>query len=164
MPATDVVRQIPRDDLPAYKPRFIRCRGVWSVKGWSIKTYMTSAYEDRIATDFQDAAKALISSNLTSIEAVAPHHRLGFMIVTHGTLGNWVMLDWWSGILLYQRIYRAQQNDPWRFVDAPRDLIQCIWELRVTAFERQAWIDHMLANPNGPNPSAYLGAQLNIDV
>ena len=32
----------------------------------------------------------------------------------------------------------------------------CIWELAVQAHERQAWLQHVLANPNGPDLDAYL--------
>ena len=42
--------------------------------------------------------------------------------------------------------------------------IACAWDLSVIAFERAAWVQHMLANPRGPDLEAYLVAQLDEAV
>ncbi|RIK29394.1 MAG: hypothetical protein DCC55_38030 [Chloroflexi bacterium] len=46
----------------------------------------------------------------------------------------------------------------------PTGLAACVWDLRVLCFERQAWIETMLANPQGPDLDAYLARQLNEDI
>ena len=45
--------------------------------------------------------------------------------------------------------------------DAPSGLIAYVWDLAVIGFERQAWIDCVLANQNGPDFKAYLARTLN---
>jgi hypothetical protein len=52
---------------------------------------------------------------------------------------------------------------PERFIDAPLNLFQCVYELRITAFESEAWRKNVVENPS-PDIPAYLKAQLNIDV
>ena len=73
------------------------------------------------------------------------------------------MLDWWSSLNIYQKIFRVEGMPPLQFIEAPLNLFQCVYDLRITAFESEAWREHIVENPN-PNLQAYLAAQLNIDV
>jgi hypothetical protein len=52
---------------------------------------------------------------------------------------------------------------PRRFIEAPSDLFQCVYDLHIPAFESEAWRKHVVENPN-PDLNAYLAAQLNVDV
>jgi hypothetical protein len=52
---------------------------------------------------------------------------------------------------------------PERFKEAPLNLFQCVYELRITAFESEAWRNHVAENPK-PDLQASLKAQLNIDI
>ena len=41
----------------------------------------------------------------------------------------------------------------------------CVWDLAVLAFEREAWLATVLANPTKkPDIKAYLARQMNADV
>jgi hypothetical protein len=46
----------------------------------------------------------------------------------------------------------------------PTDLTACTWDLAVVCFERQAWLDAVLTNPDGPDLERYLQVQLNDDI
>ena len=46
----------------------------------------------------------------------------------------------------------------------PTGLTACVWDGALLAFERQAWVDTMLNNPNGPSLEKYLLTQMNQDV
>jgi hypothetical protein len=39
-----------------------------------------------------------------------------------------------------------------------------VWDGALLAFERQAWVDAVLNNPNGPSVEQYLSTQMNEDV
>ena len=39
-----------------------------------------------------------------------------------------------------------------------------VWDGALLAFERQAWVDTMLNNPNGPDLEEYLFTRMNEDV
>ena len=43
-------------------------------------------------------------------------------------------------------------------------LTTCVWDAAPIAFERQAWVDTMLNNPNGPSIEQYLSTPMNEDV
>ena len=60
-----------------------------------------------------------IEPQLVEAEQTEPLHRVGFMILSHGAVSNWVMLDWWSSHILYHRIFRVEDMPPERFIDAP---------------------------------------------
>jgi hypothetical protein len=40
----------------------------------------------------------------------------------------------------------------------------CVWDLFVMCFERDAWLDEVLANPGGPNLDGYLHRRFDGDV
>lgn len=46
----------------------------------------------------------------------------------------------------------------------PTGLIACVWDLRVMWFEREAWVETVLANPAGPDIEQYLLRRLNEDA
>jgi hypothetical protein len=59
--------------------------------------------------------------------------------------------------------FRVEGMLPERFIDAPLNLFQCVYELRIIAFESEAWRKNVVENPS-PDIHANLKAQLNIDV
>jgi hypothetical protein len=136
---------------------------LWEPRGWALKVYSHSGHSEQIASSYADKAKTFIEPLLSEAEKIKPRHRVGFIILSHGVLSNWIMLDWWSSIILYHRIFRVEGMPPERFIDSPRDLFQCVYELRITAFESEAWRKHVAENPS-PDLQAYLKARLNIDI
>jgi hypothetical protein len=40
----------------------------------------------------------------------------------------------------------------------PTGLTACVWDAALLAYERQAWVDAVLNNPNGPSIEQYLSA------
>jgi hypothetical protein len=61
-------------------------------------------------------AKTFIDPQLSEAERTEPLHRVKFMILSHGAVSNWVMLDWWSSLNIYQRIFRVDGMPPERFI------------------------------------------------
>jgi hypothetical protein len=150
-------------DFPTRRTRYLRFVELWETRGWVLKIYLHSAHNDELPPGYLIKAKIFIAPQLSEVELTKPPHRVGFMILSHGAVGNWVMLDWWSSHILYQRIIRAHGMPPERIIDAPLNLFQCVYELRITAFESEAWRKHVVENPD-PDVRAYLSAQLNVDV
>ena len=150
-------------DFPVRRIRYLRFIKLWKPSGWVIKIYLHSAHGDELPRRCLVKAKTFIKAQLSEAERVEPLHRVGFVIISHGAVSNWVMLDWWSSHILYHRIFRIEGTPPERFIDAPLNLFQCVYELRITAFESEAWRKHVAENP-APNVQAYLKAQLNLDV
>lgn len=47
---------------------------------------------------------------------------------------------------------------------SPKGLIACVWDLKILSFEREAWLNCVLNNPDGPSLEKYLATQLNENV
>ena len=157
-----MLRCVPAD-FPVRRTRHLRFIELWEPRNWVLKIYFHSAHRDQLSREYLAKAKIFIEPQLVEAEQTEPLHRVGFMILSHGAVSNWVMLDWWSSHILYHRIFRVEGMPPERFIDAPLNLFQCVYELRITAFESEAWRKNVVENPS-PDIHAYLKAQLNIDV
>jgi hypothetical protein len=76
---------------------------------------------------------------------------------------NQIIVDWWErDNELRHRVFKALPDTPLKFEDiTATGEAFCTWELRVLSFERDAWIDTMLVNANGPDIEGYLSRRLN---
>ncbi|HEV2130530.1 MAG TPA: hypothetical protein VGR27_05485 [Longimicrobiaceae bacterium] len=88
------------------------------------------------------------------------------LIAHEGREGCFVLLSWWAGEnMLQHHVYFAPAEPPFEFEYlSPTGVVACVWELAVLAFERDAWVDAVLANPSGPDLDAYLARHLSADV
>ncbi|MGI9621665.1 MAG: hypothetical protein ACR2PK_02415 [Acidimicrobiales bacterium] len=151
-----------------YQPRPIRYLDTWPIGPWQVKVHGINAKLDRgdnpVDQTVIDVSRQLADAYYRS-EAEPGDHGLGFAVIHQGGLANWLLLNWWSDtILLHRHLYKADHAEPTTFRTVEGDLLACIWEMHVIEFERQAWIDTMVRNPDGPDPDAYLRARLDTDV
>jgi hypothetical protein len=158
-----------------YTPRPIRFLRVAEIGGWHLKVYGISARQERPERDAVEAALRLAAEQLprpaTSVggdaEPSVSHERygVGVLIVHEGREGLFVLMSWWAGEnMLQHRVFLAPEGPPFAFEDpAPTRVIACVWELAVLAFERDAWVETVLANPTGPDLQAYLARHLATD-
>ena len=57
--------------------------------------------------------------------------------------------------------WKALANDPATLSPAASaDSSVCVWDLRLQAFEREAWIKHVLRKPDAPDFDGYLAERL----
>ena len=150
-----------------YRPRPIRFLEVAELDGWRMKVYGITVRGERPNAAVVEAGKRIARERLPQPPFAPPdRYGVGVLIIHEGREGPFVLVDWWTGENMIQHhAYMA----PWTAPDAfeyisPTGISVCVWELRVQAFERQAWIDCVLANPAGPDLDAYLARQLNEDV
>jgi hypothetical protein len=149
----------------AYAERLVRFIGIWEIKGWKLKVYGISAKRD--LSDKETVSPIIIESGRRIAETVftgnptTNSYGLGYIIFHEGRLADWLLLDWWADeIQIRHQLYRSDSADPAAFERVTSDLIACIWELRVVAFERDAWIDTMLKSPTRPDVQQYLDTRL----
>jgi hypothetical protein len=149
-----------------YQPRPIRCLGVWEVDGWQIKTYgiayrLASPRAELIAAAQQIARRTLPHPAITD-----QRYGVGYVGIHDGRGANFVFVDWFADENeLHHHVFIGPSDQPARLEVMTRDQpIACVWDMQVMAFERQAWLDTVLINPRGPDLSAYLACQLNVDV
>ena len=91
---------------------------------------------------------------------------VAILIVHEGREGVFALVSWWVGEnMLQHHVYFSSSDFPCSFeYISPSGIAACVWEMEVLAFERDAWVEHVLANPSGPNLEMYLTRQLNADV
>jgi hypothetical protein len=144
-----------------YRPRPIRFLELWESAGWTVKVYGISAHGEQPSAELCQAAKQLAQVRLPQPAATDERYGAAILIVNQGADGNYVLIDWWLGEnMLQHHVYSAPSGSSEHFHYAtPDGLGFCVWELVVYGFERQAWIDTMLAAPQ-PSLAAYFERQL----
>ena len=98
-----------------------------------------------------EAAKTVTRERLASVPPSLPHYSVGFLGIHDGRTANFVFVDWWADENeLHHHVYVSPTSEPDNLTYAtPTGLIACVWDLRVMAFERQAWLDAVLRNSQG---------------
>lgn len=146
--------------IHAYEPRPIRFRRVRAVNGWRLKEYSVTFG----VAEFDDGSFADgVSMALTALPqpAVTPARPgVGFVILHRGRGADYVVLAWWDNEneLPLRVFVRTNGEAAWR---AARDSESiCVWDLEVVAFERDAYVQNMLA-ASGADIDGYLARTAN---
>lgn len=160
-----------------YQTRPLRFLHIANLKDWHVKVYGISAHQAYPQTLLVNAAEQLATEQLPSpavwtdqpsetLTVSEDRYGVAILIVHEGREGNFVLLSWWVGEnMLEHYVYFTTATPPFTFEPlANPHIIACVWELAVLTFERQAWVDTVLANPSGPNLEAYLRRQFSGDV
>lgn len=146
-----------------YRPRETSSLGIVELEEWRFKLYGIHA-PDRPAPDFgwAPAVRELARARLEEPGGHPERYGVGFAIIHHGREANFVLIDWWVGEnMLENHVHVSSLDDPRAFAHVTATgLAACVWELRVMAHEREAWIETVLANPRGPDLDAYLERSL----
>jgi hypothetical protein len=146
-----------------YRPRTFSFLGSRSCDRWRVKiNVITVSGTESDHRDIVEAAWGTSASVLRQLPETDIDTNVAFLTIHVGMAGIWLLIDRWEdGDILRHHHFRAALDDPTGFADVSSDHYgPCVWELAVQAFERQAWIDHVLANPAGPDIETYLQAGL----
>jgi hypothetical protein len=160
-----------------HRARAIRFLGPHEAVGWTLKMYGIAARGEWPRPALVEAVKALAPAVLPS-PAVwsSPRHdaaggggpdRYGIGFVTVHDAGDFcfALYDWWAGENeIHQRLYSAPLDSPQTLRPHPTAAIACVWELAVLDHERRAWLRHVLARPDGPDPAGYLRDRFDGEV
>ena len=162
-PAIEVVEP-PRMGSP-YRPRpvrFIRLeqRGDWRLKLYGIATPGRAPRPELVAAAMDLAPVALPQPAMSD-----DRYGVGVVLVhDSATLAIAIFYWWQSANELHQRVYTAPLDDPRALTKLANPAAGCVWELSVVDFERRAWMEDVLANPNGPDVGRYLARHFSAEV
>jgi hypothetical protein len=149
----------------AYRPRAISFLKLHEAAGWRLKFYGITIEGGPPRPELVTVAEALAPSILPSPAVHSgggdPHdidrYGVGFVILHDAKDYAFALFDWWAGENeLHQRIYSSLPTRLGTMRPHPTPAIGCVWELAVIDFERRAWLEHVLARPEGPDIEAYL--------
>ncbi|RIY00734.1 hypothetical protein D3218_09985 [Aureimonas flava] len=127
-----------------YRPRASGTLGHWRAGSAQVKAYAIRADGDPLGDDLQRAARDLVGAeDLGGAE-------LGFAIVHRGEEAVWLLLHWWMpGGMLAERLWRRPLDGTAAFEPVDRPLMACVWELPVIGFERDAYVETVMAGRSG---------------
>jgi hypothetical protein len=130
--------------------------------GWRLKVYGISRHHQRPPAALIAAAKRIAAHRLPPDCDHDGAHGVGFLAVHEGRDANFVFVNWWNRESELQRhVYRAARENP----EALHDVTATgssgtVWDLQILWFERNAWVEKVLANPRGPDIEMYLKKRL----
>lgn len=148
-----------------YRTRPIRFLELWQEGDWRLKVYGIAYERPLPRLELIEAAKRVARSHLLSTHGLN-HYGVGFLGVHDGRGANFVFVDYWTDENeLHHHVYVSPCDNPQLLkYMTPTGLIACVWDLRVMWFEREAWVETVLANPAGPDIEQYLLRRLNEDA
>jgi hypothetical protein len=149
-----------------YRPRPVRFLEEWREAGWRLKVYGIAYRGDRPRAELVETAKRLAHERLPQPAVNESRYGVGFVGVHDGRGANFVFIDWWADENeLHHHVYTSATDELENLnYTTPTGLSACVWDLRVQAFERDAWLEEVLQNVNGANVEGYMARRLNADV
>jgi hypothetical protein len=146
--------------------RPIRFLELWQPEDWRMKVYGIAYGRPGPRAELILAAKETALRMLKEQAAATKHYSAGFLGVHDGRTGGFVFVDWWADENeLHHHFFISPPDEPTQLFDrTATGPHACVWDLRVIAFERDAWLARVLRNPGGPDIEAYLFERLNEDA
>jgi hypothetical protein len=147
-----------------HRTRAIRFLRREDVDGWRLKLYGIATDGEEPRDELVAAARDLAASVLPRPAVGDDRYGVGFVTAHDAAALGIVLVYWWqSGNELHQRIYAAPHEDLPALRPVENQPAGCVWELAIVDFESRAWLEDVLANPDGPDLERYLKRQLNDD-
>jgi hypothetical protein len=149
----------------AYRPRNVRFLELWQPDDWLVKLYGLAYDRDRPAAATIAAAKRAAARALPRPARSDDRYGIAVVIVHHGQDACWLLVDWWGQeSVLHQRLLTAPLPGDGSFHPAPPELAACVWELPLLMFERNAWVETVLADAARSDVGRYLGRRFQGEV
>jgi len=147
--------------MEAYEPRSFRFIELLTIDDWRMKLYGIAWRQELPRPELLEAAKRLAEEELG--HAAPNNYKVGFVAAHDGQNSCVVFVDYWvNENALFHHVFLSRSSDPNSLVLArTSDSSVCVWDLRLQAFERGAWIKHVLRKTGAPDFRAYLAEQLN---
>ena len=148
-----------------YRPRHVRFIRREEVDGWQVKLYGIAVNGEEPRAEFVEAVRDVAAGVLPQPPVADDRYGVGFAIAHDARWLGIALVYWWqSENELHQRIYVSPKDDTTAFAQVENQPAGCVWELEVVDFERRAWLEDVLANPNGPDLERYLERSFARDV
>ncbi len=126
-----------------------------------MKLYGIAYGRSRPRSKLINASLSAATTHLPQPPVTDVRYGVGFVGIHDGRGGNFVFVDWWEQENeLHHQVFFSPSEQPASIRPASAgDPIACAWDLAVIGYERNAWVQHVLANADGPDLDAYLADQ-----
>src|SRR5438876_6544907 len=147
--------------MEAYEPRAFRFIELLAINEWRMKLYGIAWRGESPPAELLEAAKRIAAEELPN--APSNNYKLGFIGAHGGRDACFVFVDYWGNENeLFHHVFLSRANQPLTLAPAsPADSSVCVWDLHLQAFEREAWIKHVLRKSDHPDLDGYLAERLN---
>ncbi len=147
-----------------YRTRPIRYLRRWNHQDWRLKVYGISAWESALPDDLLSAGERLATATLPSPANGDGRHGVGLLGVHDGQNACFVFVSWWAKKYeLNHVLYRAPRGRYDELARVEPTLVGCTWDLKLIAFERDAWVSSIL-DTGEPDLEGYLLARFDSSV
>ena len=141
--------ELAADLTRTYAPRLAEFVSDETYGDWRFKLYGLADPAKGVRPELLDATRA-------RAEASLPDGGYGAAFgIAHDAAFPIALVYWWQGTNeLHQRSYVGETIDalePVQWTPAG-----CVYELAIVEFERRAWIEDVIGNPDGPNLDLYM--------
>lgn len=142
------------DHLTPYASRQITALAPATKQGWRLKRYALMAGDRALDAHTVKAATRAAQRRLPPPGTLAQgsgNHGCGFQIIhfAQTAIVSPVFYWQWGSVLSSLTQLRAPRHAPTAFEDGYTEIVGCVWELEIVAFETQAWTQTVLA-PGAP--------------
>ncbi|MCM2268799.1 MAG: hypothetical protein NDJ75_01705 [Thermoanaerobaculia bacterium] len=132
--------------MEPFAARPVEFLGVVDHDGWRLKFY--SIVHGQALLDRSDFGRGfrLVLHHLPQPPATAERAGVGFLIAHQGNGANYAVLCWWdheNELPIRVAVRRPEERGGWRPARGRESI--CVWDLEVIAFERQAYVETLLA-------------------
>ena len=149
-------------DFEPYVRRPLEYIGQHKAEGWRIKVYGISAKSLPLPEQIVSDGIKRLMQYLPQPAVTKSRYGVGFLIIHHGTMRNWFLLDWWENEdIIHHLLFSSPLDDPGTItVESDKSLIACVHELKIINFESEAWIETVLCSGETPSFENYLNLHL----
>jgi hypothetical protein len=150
-------------NIDPYFSRPIEFIDLVNSEGWRIKVYGISADSLPLPKEIVSAGTQFAVSQLPQPAITEHRYGVGFLIIHHGTMRNWILLDWWENEdIIHHKLFSSPLDNPGSIsIEPDKSLIACVHEFRIITFESETWIKTVLCKDGDPNFDRYLNTIFN---
>jgi hypothetical protein len=150
--------------MRTYAARSFRFIELLNIGDWRMKLYGIAYRGELPRPELLEAAKRVAADILA--EETANNYKVGFIGAHDGRGACFVFVDFWGNENeLFHRVRLSRSNNPQKLEAWKKsDSSVCVWDLRLQAFEREAWIKHVLQRADAPDFERYLAERLNEEA
>ena len=133
--------------MKPFEPRPIRFLRLHEHEGWSVKLYSIALDTPTIDEDVFAPGLILGLDALPQPPATDERPGAAFCIMHQGRGADYVVLGWWDreNEMPVRVFVHPAEEDAWRRARGGESF--CVWDLQVIAFERDAYVATVLAQP-----------------
>ena len=149
--------------LEPYQQRQIKFLEIYKEQGWQLKVYSILHPDKTLSPELIQVAKQTALEFLPTGNEPG-HYGVGFISVHQGKSYDFVTIGYWnySTELRHQTYMRPSSADITLEALTASELSSDVWDIRLLAFERDAWVDVLKSQSSSAD--AYLGRTISETI